>query len=165
MSQGRDASAPIFVQKNCENSMAASGKMLRSSVVFLLLASSVAMTPKQRAAAERISLLARTARGQRELAMEHAKYFQLPFSQLIDDNAAAEQKEQGEGFDIPFYPGNSTVYEPTKSSTFTVVPHQVKIQMRQTRNVDSNLFVPFPFTAGIHVGLCRQHPLEGVSGK
>lgn len=70
-------------------------------------------------------MLARTARGQRELAMEHAKYFSLPFSELIDDNAAAEQKEQGEGFEIPFYPGNSTVYDPTKSSTFNVVPHQV----------------------------------------
>ena len=43
----------------------------------------------------------------------------------MDNNAAAEQKEQGEGFDIPFYPGNSTVYDPTKSSTFKVVPHQV----------------------------------------
>jgi len=55
--------------------------------------------------------------------MEHSRLFAHPYSELIDSNAAAEQQEQGEGFDIPFYPGNSTVYDPLKSSTFTVVPH------------------------------------------
>ena len=101
------------------------GHCLLALVTILLSVSCLGLTPKQRAAAERISLLARTARGQRELAMEHSRLFAHPYSELIDSNAAAEQQEQGEGFDIPFYPGNSTVYDPLKSSTFTVVPHAV----------------------------------------
>ncbi len=101
------------------------GHCLLALVTVLLSVSCLGLTPKQRAAAERISMLARTARGQRELAMEHSRLFAHPYSELIDSNAAAEQQEQGEGFDIPFYPGNSTVYDPLKSSTFTVVPHAV----------------------------------------
>ncbi len=81
------------------------------------------ISPKQKAAAERISLLARSAQGRKELEIEHFNYF----SSLMDSNAAAEQQEQGEGFEIPFYPGNSTVYDPLKSSTFTVVPHAVEL--------------------------------------
>ena len=105
--------------------MRGTGNVLLAFVAVLLSVSSLGLTPKQRASAERISLLARTAKGRRELAIEHARLYARPFAELMDNNAAAEQKEQGEGFDIPFYPGNSTVYDPTKSSTFKVVPHQV----------------------------------------
>jgi hypothetical protein len=37
----------------------------------------------------------------------------------------AVKERQGAGFKIAFYPGNSTVYDPTKSKTFKVVPKQM----------------------------------------
>lgn len=74
------------------------------------------------AAAERIALLARTEAGRAEL---HDRLSQS----LVENSAeaAAEQKEQGEGFAIKFVPANSTVYDPDQSKTFKVVPHQVII--------------------------------------
>ena len=112
-------------------------------------------------------MLARTARGQRELAMEHARLFAHPFAELIDSNAATEQKEQGEGFDIPFYPGNSTVFDPTKSSTFSVVPHQVTSGLTASEEAVTALHLTIlgVLSAGLHAGVCRQHALERVSGQ
>ena len=41
---------------------------------------------------------------------------------LLDKRAAAEGGGEGGGAVEPFYPQNSTVYQPQKSKTFSVVP-------------------------------------------
>lgn len=66
--------------------------------------------------AQRLSMLARTEAGRAEIHTH--------LSELIENQAQAEaeQKEQGEGFDIAFVPANSTVYNPDLSHTFKVVP-------------------------------------------
>lgn len=68
--------------------------------------------------AQRLSMLARTEAGRREM---HSH-----LSELIENQAQAEaeQKEQGQGFDIAFVPANSSVYNPDASHTFKVVPKQ-----------------------------------------
>ncbi len=50
-------------------------------------------------------------------------------TELVEDAATAkeEQQNQGAGFKIQFDPKNSSVYDPTKSSTFKVVPNQVRV--------------------------------------
>jgi len=68
--------------------------------------------------AQRLSMLARTEAGRAELSSH--------LSMLVENQAQAEaeQKEQGEGFDIAFVPANSSVYNPDNSHTFKVVPKQ-----------------------------------------
>ena len=61
---------------------------------------------------------AREAKGLREIRNGFA------FAQLIDANAYREQEEHGEGFEYPFYPGNSSTFDPDKSKTFKVVPSE-----------------------------------------
>ena len=94
--------------------------------ILIQYTSCLTLSPKQKAAAERISLLARSSQGRKELEIEHFKYF----SSLMDSaaDAAQEQEQQGQGFEIPFYPGNSSVFEPSKSSTFSVVKHAVSLK-------------------------------------
>jgi len=68
--------------------------------------------------AQRLSMLSRTELGRAELSSH--------LSKLVENQAQAEaeQKEQGEGFQIAFVPANSSVYNPDLSHTFKVVPKQ-----------------------------------------
>ena len=101
------------------------GLLFTAALSLQFFISLVTASHQKNAALDRISMLARISKGQKELATQLSG--RSTFSKLIDNNAAAEQQEQGEGFTIPFYPGNSTVYDPLKSSTFAVVPHAVSL--------------------------------------
>uniref|UniRef100_A0A7S0HDJ0 Peptidase A1 domain-containing protein n=1 Tax=Hanusia phi TaxID=3032 RepID=A0A7S0HDJ0_9CRYP len=72
-------------------------------------------------------MLARSEEGRAELQGRVASLMANGyFTSLIENTAQAEadQEAQGDGFTIAFVPQNSSVYNPDKSSTFKVVPHQ-----------------------------------------
>ena len=81
------------------------------------------LSAQRAAAAERIAMRARSAEGRQELLMDSHRYH----TELVENQAQAkqEQEEQGAGFKIKFVPQNSSVYDPTDSKTFKVIPNQV----------------------------------------
>ena len=96
-------------------------------------ADAVALTIAERKAAEDLVMLASTAQGRSELhaqlswaaqqeSADDSDYFKNTRRKLLSDNSPATQ---GAGFKVPFYPKNSTVFDPLKSKTFRVVPKQV----------------------------------------
>ena len=52
-------------------------------------------------------------------------------TELVENaaQAKAEQEQQGKGFKIKFVPQNSSVYDPTASKTFKVIPNQVTLPL------------------------------------
>lgn len=81
------------------------------------------VTAYKNEAAERIAEKARSAAGRQELLMMSERYHM----ELVENaaQAKAEQEQQGKGFKIKFVPQNSSVYDPTTSTTFKVIPNQV----------------------------------------
>jgi hypothetical protein len=103
-------------------------------------ADAVALTNAERKAAEDVVMLASTAQGRSELHAQlswaahqesggDSGFLRNKRRKLLSDDSPATQ---GAGFKVPFYPKNSTVFDPLKSKTFRVVPKQVTriIQLR-----------------------------------
>lgn len=90
----------------------------------------------ERKSAERVVLLSSTEQGRTELHSQLAwaddqgdiaSNSNSPGQtkkQILSDSSSGAK--QGTGFKVPFYPGNSTVFDPLKSKTFRVVPKQVQ---------------------------------------
>jgi hypothetical protein len=117
----------------------------RSSCIFLIYAifslctdrgvEAIQLSTYERKVAERIVLLASTEQGRTELhsqllwagdqgdIVNNDNSAGPQTKQILSDGAPATK--QGAGFKVPFYPGNSTVFDPLKSKTFRVVPKQV----------------------------------------
>ena len=112
--------------------------LLIYSIFSLCLSScihAVQLTAAERKAAEAVVLLASTEQGRTELHSQlawaddqgdlvspHNSNNQARKQMLSDGSPATTQ---GKGFKVPFYPGNSTVFDPLKSKTFRVVPKQM----------------------------------------
>jgi len=109
---------------------------IRTSRALLLLSllaaaavctSGFRVSPHKNEAAERIAAKARSAAGRQELLMMSQQYH----TELVENaaQAKAEQEQQGKGFKIKFVPQNSSVYDPTASKTFKVIPNQVTLPL------------------------------------
>jgi hypothetical protein len=104
--------------------MAWTSRMVALAAALLLLDVTQAMlTPDERQVAEEIALSAYEGR----LKLESGRRL-LSEEQWTEDRqdeemlaSSAPKTTQGKGFKIPFYPGNSTVFNPQKSKSFRVV--------------------------------------------
>ncbi len=95
------------------------------------LASAIQLSPSERMAAEHITMLSQTHFGreylQSLLSKEEVTRQELEYLSGVGGRMHQEEEmldaatREGKGFKIPFYPKNSTVFNPLKSTTFRVV--------------------------------------------
>mmetsp|Transcript_13271 Transcript_13271/g.30524 ORF Transcript_13271/g.30524 Transcript_13271/m.30524 type:complete len:585 (-) Transcript_13271:197-1951(-) len=97
-------------------------------------ANSLSLSPSERDAAERIAEMTSSDQGRealQELLQDEDQHSSSMFGMLSGVGSHREQlsssssSSAASGFKIPFYPKNSTVYDPTKSKSFHVVPKQM----------------------------------------
>eukprot|EP00282_Hemiselmis_andersenii_P034861 CAMPEP_0169453540 /NCGR_PEP_ID=MMETSP1042-20121227/14812_1 /TAXON_ID=464988 /ORGANISM="Hemiselmis andersenii, Strain CCMP1180" /LENGTH=571 /DNA_ID=CAMNT_0009565579 /DNA_START=32 /DNA_END=1747 /DNA_ORIENTATION=- len=111
--------------------------LLLAVVVLAAGADGYALSPLERAAAEEIALKGHTEAGNVELGSgigrgllsseeEGSEWEEARAEVQVEEMLDSSPKTtKGKGFKIPFYPGNSTVFNPQKSKTFRVVPKQM----------------------------------------